>query len=75
MKLLVLADDDGVRHELITQPVDLVLSLGDVADFVILEAAKQARCGTILAVGLELPILALIPGLGNVAWREPSDLR
>jgi hypothetical protein len=26
-------------------------------------------------VGLELPILALIPGLGNVAWRAASDLR
>ena len=26
-------------------------------------------------VGLELPILALIPGLGNVAWRSASDLR
>ena len=26
-------------------------------------------------VGLELPILALIPGLGNVAWRPASDLR
>ena len=26
-------------------------------------------------VGLELPILALIPGLGNVAWRTASDLR
>jgi Icc-related predicted phosphoesterase len=50
MKLLVLADDDGVRHELIAQPVDLVLSLGDVSDLVILEAAKQARCGAILAV-------------------------
>jgi hypothetical protein len=26
-------------------------------------------------VGLELPILALIPGLGNVARRPASDLR
>ena len=26
-------------------------------------------------VGLELPIVALIPGLGNVAWRPASDLR
>jgi len=26
-------------------------------------------------VGLELPILALIPGLGNVAWCPASDLR
>jgi hypothetical protein len=26
-------------------------------------------------VRLELPILALIPGLGNVAWRPASDLR
>ena len=28
-----------------------------------------------LPVGLELPILALIPGLGNIAWRPASDLR
>jgi Mn2+/Fe2+ NRAMP family transporter len=27
------------------------------------------------AVGLELPIVALIPGLGNVAWREAFVLR
>jgi hypothetical protein len=26
-------------------------------------------------VRLELPILAPIPGLGNVAWRPASDLR
>jgi hypothetical protein len=26
-------------------------------------------------VGLELPILALISGLGNVAWRKASRLR
>jgi hypothetical protein len=26
-------------------------------------------------VGLELPILALIPGLGNVVLRDASDLR
>jgi len=50
MKLLELADDDGVRHELTAQPADLVLSLGDVADLVILEAAKQAQCGRIFAV-------------------------
>ena len=38
MKFLVLADDDGVRHDLTTQDADLLLSLGDVADLVILEA-------------------------------------
>jgi Icc-related predicted phosphoesterase len=50
MNLLVLADDDGVRHDLTAQPADLVLSLGDVADLVILEAAKQAQCRRIFAV-------------------------
>jgi predicted phosphodiesterase len=50
MNLLVLADDDGVHHDLTPQPADLVVSLGDVADLVILEAAKQAQCGRIFAV-------------------------
>ena len=50
MNLLVLADDDGVRHDLTAQPVDLVVSLGDVANLVILEAARQAQCGRIFAV-------------------------
>ena len=36
MNLLVLADNDGVRHDLTGQPADLVISLGDVADLVIL---------------------------------------
>ena len=31
--------------------------------------------GLVLPVGLELPILALIPGLGNAAWRPASNLR
>lgn len=50
MNLLLLADDDGVRHGLAAQPADLVVSLGDVADLVILEAAKQAQCRHIFAV-------------------------
>ena len=50
MKLLVLADDDGVRHELSSQPTDLLLCLGDLADLVILEAAKTAQCHRIFAV-------------------------
>jgi Icc-related predicted phosphoesterase len=50
MRLLVLADDDGVRKHLTVQPADIVISVGDVADFVILEAAKLAQCRHILAV-------------------------
>ncbi|MCX6927699.1 MAG: metallophosphoesterase family protein [Verrucomicrobia bacterium] len=50
MNLLVLADDDGIRRDLTAQPADLVLSLGDVADLVILEAAKLAQCRRIFAV-------------------------
>ena len=50
MNLLVLADDDGVRHDLTAQPADLVISLGDVADLVILEAARLAECPRIFAV-------------------------
>jgi uncharacterized protein len=50
MNLLVLADDDAVRQELTAQPADLVISLGDVADLVILEAARLAQCRRIFAV-------------------------
>jgi Icc-related predicted phosphoesterase len=50
MNILVLADDDGTRHQLTDQPVDLVLSLGDLSDAVILQAARQARCSLIFAV-------------------------
>jgi hypothetical protein len=46
MKLLVLADDDGVRHDLTGKPADLVVSVGDVADPVIWEAAKLRRAKT-----------------------------
>ena len=38
------------RHDLTTQPVEIVLSLGYVADLVILEAAKLAQCRCIFAV-------------------------
>jgi hypothetical protein len=34
---------------------------------------ERLRCKR--RVGLELAILALIPGLSNVAWRTASDLR
>lgn len=50
MTILLLADDDGVRLDLPEQPADLVISLGDIADSVILEAAKKAHCPRIVAV-------------------------
>ena len=50
MNLLVLADDNGVRHYLTAQPANLAISLGDVADLVILKAAKQAKRPRISAV-------------------------
>ena len=50
MNILVLADDDGTRHQLTNQPADLVLSLGDLSDQIILNIAKQARCSRIFGV-------------------------
>ena len=36
----------------------------------------QDSCSlSVMPVGLEMAILALIPGLGNVAWRPASGLR
>jgi hypothetical protein len=49
-------------------PVDV-----DVVAHVVPARVESRRRGE--GVGLELPILALIPGLGNVAWRPASDLR
>lgn len=50
MTTLLLADDDGVRGQLTTEPADLLISCGDVADGVILEAAQLAGCDGIFAV-------------------------
>ena len=50
MHILVLPDDDGTRHQLTNQSTDLVLSLGDLSDLVILQAARQARCNRIFAI-------------------------
>jgi Icc-related predicted phosphoesterase len=50
MNILVLADDDGTRHQLTNQPADLVLSLGDLSDLVILQIARKARCSRVFAV-------------------------
>jgi hypothetical protein len=46
MNLLALADDDGVRPDLTAQPTDLVVSLRDIADPVILEAARRSGAAT-----------------------------
>lgn len=50
MNLLLLADDDGIRHHLTAEPADLLISLGDIADVVITESARQADCTRVFAV-------------------------
>jgi len=67
MILLVIADDDGVRQDLGREGADVLISCGDVADHVILQAAKATGCAHILAVKgnhdsaepFEVPILDL----------------
>jgi len=41
MKVLVIADDDSIRHEAKRQQVDLLISCGDIAERVILEIARR----------------------------------
>ena len=50
MKLLVLADIDDLRWQGGRGRADVLLSLGDIADTVILQAAEAWRCPDILAV-------------------------
>lgn len=50
MQILVLADIDDMHWRNGTGQVDLVLSCGDIADKVILEAAEAYACQTIFAV-------------------------
>jgi len=50
MTLLVIADDDSFRQRLDSEPVDVLISCGDLADEVILETAAAARCARIFAV-------------------------
>jgi len=50
MKILVLSDYDPFRYSLDKEPADILISCGDVADQVILEAAKAVKCSRIFAV-------------------------
>ena len=50
MTLLVIADDDEVRHQIAPEPADVVVACGDLADWTILQIAKAARCFCIYAV-------------------------
>jgi Icc-related predicted phosphoesterase len=50
MKILVLADDDGVRRSLPDEAADVVIACGDLLDAVILEAAQRTQSGNVLAV-------------------------
>ena len=49
-KLLILSDYDSFRYTLGKEPADILISCGDIADQVILEAAKAVQCSRIFAV-------------------------
>jgi hypothetical protein len=50
MKLLVIADDDGVRQDLGRDRADVLISCGDVANQVILQTAEKREGGTLLTI-------------------------
>ena len=44
MKLLVLADDDSVRHAIQTERADVLVSCGDIFEAIILLVAESIQC-------------------------------
>lgn len=50
MRILILADEEGLRFESGMQTADLLISCGDIPDPLILKAADLARCNQIFAV-------------------------
>jgi Icc-related predicted phosphoesterase len=50
MTLLVLSDDDAVRHNLERKRVDVLISCGDMTDNILLQIAKAVQCSCIFAV-------------------------
>ena len=43
MKLLVLADDDTVRHTIQTERADVLVSCGDIFEAIILQVAQSIQ--------------------------------
>jgi hypothetical protein len=61
MNLLVLADDEGVRHDLTAQPVDLVLAVGDDLSGLLLcvgGSQREAVAPTLPVGSLSVPAAA-----------------
>src|SRR6266850_5119534 len=50
MNLLIIADDESIACRLPDSQVDLLISCGDLADEVILQAAQRCGCRQIFAV-------------------------
>jgi len=50
MNLLIIADDESLGQRIPDCSADVVVSCGDLPDFLILEAAKRCHCREVLAV-------------------------
>lgn len=50
MKLLVLSDYDSFRYSIGKEPAGVLISCGDIADQLILEAAEAVQCSRIFAI-------------------------
>ena len=50
MKLAIIADEDSFLRDLDAEPVDLLISCGDISDRVILDCAKRLNASRIFAV-------------------------
>ena len=73
MNLLVLADDDGVRHDLTAQPADLVLALGDDLSGLLLcgGSQKEAVTPTLPPGSLSVPAAAAAPVIAAAVIASP----
>lgn len=50
MKLIVIADDDSFMKTAITEPANVLISCGDIADTIILQTAHATNCSHIFAI-------------------------
>lgn len=50
MRMLILADDDGIEHQVDHDPTDVLISCGDLCDAVITRVAQKVVAANVLAV-------------------------
>ena len=73
MTLPLLTDDARIRHDLTGLPDDLVVSVGDVANRVALEAAKRVQRDRILAARFAWFFLFQAANPGTLSQKSTTE--